>query len=308
MRVVIFGTGGVGGYFGGLLANAGHDLTFVARGKHLEAIKSHGLQIKSVNGDFTVYPAQAIDNPRAISPPDYMVVAVKDYQLDEVLPDLEALAGPQTTVVPLLNGVDAHERLIEALGPDGVVGGLCSLVTMIEAPGIIRQESALRRVVVGELNREKSDRVERIVQAWRECGVEAIHADDIHVAIWTKFVFIASFGGISALSHTTAGELIGCRETWSLLIQAMGEIESLARDQGIALAPDVVDAAVSLLENFEPTATSSFQRDVSAGKPFELEAFSGKIMRLGRERGVETPVHDSMYALLRPALARAMGG
>jgi len=307
MRVVIFGTGGVGGYFGGLLANAGHDLTFVARGKHLEAIKSHGLQIKSVNGDFTVYPAQAIDIPRAISPPDYMVVAVKDYQLDEVLPDLEALAGPQTTVVPLLNGVDAHERLIEALGPDGVVGGLCSLVTMIEAPGIIRQESALRRVVVGELNREKSDRVERILQAWRECGVEAIHADDIHVAIWTKFMFIASFGGISALSQSAAGELIGCRETRTLLIKAMEEIDSLARVQGIALAPGAVDAAVSLLENFEPTATSSFQRDVADGKPFELEAFSGKIMRLGRELGVETPVHNSMYALLRPALDRAIG-
>ena len=307
MRVVIIGTGGVGGYFGGLLANAGHDLTFVARGKHLEAIKTHGLQIKSVNGDFTVYPAQAVDNPRAISPPDYMVVAVKDYQLDEVLPDLEALAGPQTTVVPLLNGVDAHERLIEALGPDGVVGGLCSLVTMIEAPGIIRQESALRRVVVGELNREKSDRVERIVQAWRECGVEAIHADDIHVAIWTKFMFIASFGGISALSQSAAGELIGCRETRTLLIKAMEEIDSLARVQGIVLAPDAVDSAVLLLENFEPTATSSFQRDVADGKPFELEAFSGKIMRLGRELGVETPVHNSMYALLRPALDRAIG-
>lgn len=307
MRVVIFGTGGVGGYFGGLLANAGHDLTFVARGKHLEAIQSHGLQVKSVNGDFTVYPAQATDNPQAIGPPDYVVVAVKHYQLDDILPDLQALVGPKSTVLPLLNGVDAHERLIEGLGPDGVVGGLCSLVTMIEAPGIIRQESALRRVVVGELDRKKSDRAERIVQAWRECGAEAIHADNIHVAIWTKFIFIAAFGGISALSQSTAGELIGCRETRSLLIQAMEEVESLARDQGIVLAPDAVDSAVSLLENFEPTATSSFQRDVADGKPFELEAFSGIITRLGRELGVETPVHNSIYALLRPALDRAMG-
>lgn len=308
MRIGVFGAGGVGGYFGGLLAKAGHEVTFIARGSHLAALQSSGLQVKSVNGDFNVHPARATDNPHIVGPLDYLVVAVKHYQLDDALDGIRVLVGPQTTVVPLLNGVDAHLRLTEVIDPTRVVGGLCSIVSLIEAPGIIRQESNLRRVVVGELNRTKSNRVEDIVQAWLECGAEAIHADDIHVAMWTKFLFIASFGGVSSLSRSIAGELTGCTETRALLVNAMREVEALAHEQGIMLESNVVDAALSLLENFESTATSSMQRDVAAGRPFELEAFSGTIVRLGRELGVATPEHQTIYALLKPALDRALAG
>ena len=306
MKVAIFGTGGVGGYFGGLLANAGHDVTFIARGEHLTAIKSRGLQIKSVSGDFTVYPAQATDEPHSVHPLDYVIVAVKHYQLSDSLPSLQPLVGPQTTLVPLLNGVDTHEYLIDAFGPENVLGGLCSLVSMIEAPGIIRHETLLRRVVIGELDGKKTDRVERLVQAWRECGAEAVHADDIHIAIWTKFLFISSFGGVSSLSQATAGELMDCAETKALLIQAMEEVEALARKKGIELMPNVVESAILLIESLEPSATSSMQRDTAYGKPFELEAFTGTIVRLGRELDIATPVNNTIYALLSPALARAM--
>ncbi|NIS83273.1 MAG: 2-dehydropantoate 2-reductase [Anaerolineales bacterium] len=308
MRIAIFGTGGVGGYFGGLLANSGHEVTFIARGEHLNAIKSHGLRVKSVNGDFTIHPARATDDTPSAGPQDYVIVAVKHYQLADALHDIRPLVGSQTTLVPLLNGVDAHEHFIHAFGPDRVVGGLCSLVSMIEAPGIIRQESVMRQVVVGELIRERTDRVERIIQAWRECGVDAIHAEDIFIAMWTKFLFIASFGGVSSLSRASAGEILGCAETKILWIQAMEEVRELARTLGIALKPNVVESAVSLLENFEPTATSSMQRDVANGRLFELEAFSGTIKRVGLELGVVTPVHNTIYALLRPALDRAMRG
>jgi 2-dehydropantoate 2-reductase len=307
MRIAVLGTGGVGGYFGGLLAYVGHDVTMVARGEHLTAIKSRGLQVKSVHGDFTVLPTQATDDTRSVGPVDYVIVAVKHHQLNDALPSLQPLVGAQTTLVPLLNGLDAHEILVEAMGPRPVVGGLCSIVAAVEAPGVIRQESALRRVVVGELDREKSDRVERLVQAWRAAGAEAVHAEDIHVAVWTKFLFIASFGGVSSLSRATAGELLGCVETRRLLIQAMEEIEVLGRRKGISLAEDAVESGVRLLEGFEPGATSSMQRDVADGKPFELEAFSGTVVRLGRQLGVATPTHDAIYALLRPALDRALG-
>jgi 2-dehydropantoate 2-reductase len=306
MKIGIFGTGGVGGYFGGLLAHAGHDVTFIARGEHLAAIKSRGLQIRSVNGDFTVHPAQATDQPETVQALDYVIVAVKHYQLTGSLSSLQALVDTQSTLVPLLNGIDAHEHLIDAFGPEGVVGGFCSLVSMIESPGIIRQETELRRVVLGELDRTKTDRVERLVQAWRECGADAIHADDIHAAMWTKYLFISSFGGISSLSRATVGEILSCAETRSLFIQAMEEVAALAREQGIAIKADVVDSTVSMLENVEPTATSSMQRDVADENPFELEAFSGTIIRLGRELGIATPVNDAMYALLRPALDRAI--
>jgi 2-dehydropantoate 2-reductase len=305
MKIAIFGTGGVGGYFGGLLAHAGHDVTFLARGKHLEAIQKQGLIVNSVNGDFHISPAQATDDPSAVGPVDYIIVAVKHYHLAPVAPQIKPMIGPTTTVVPLLNGVDAHELLAQVLGKEHVVGGLCSIVSMIEAPGIIRQASKLRRVVVGELDRSKSARVEKIIRAWSECGAEAIHAEDIYVAIWTKFLFITSISGVAALARANMGEVLGCNETRQLFIDAMAEVEALARAQNIQLPENIVQTTVKFVESMEPTSTASMQRDVEAGKPFELEAFSGKIVRLGAQLGVPTPVHRTIYGLLLPALKRA---
>ncbi len=186
-----------------------------------------------------------------------------------------------------------------------MIGGLCSLVVMIDAPGIIRQASRLRQVVLGELDRTQSERVERLVQAWAECGVEAIQSEDIHIAMWEKFLFIASFGGVTSLARATAGEVLASTETRALFIDAMREVEAVARARGVELDPDVVDRTLALVESLEPQATSSMQRDVNAGKPFELEAFSGAIVRFGQALGVETPVHRSIDALLRPALRNA---
>ena len=305
MKVAIFGTGGVGGYFGGLLAHAGHDVTFIARGENLEAIQANGLQVKSVNGDFTVYPASASDDPAEVGPVEYVVVAIKHYHLPEAASALKPLVDPETTVVPLLNGVDAHEHLIAALGEGPVVGGLCSLVTLREAPGVIRQETKLRRVVVGELDRTQSDRVERLVQAWAETGAEAIHPPDIYVAMWSKLLFIASFGGISSLARCTAGGMLSAAESRQLFIDAMREVAAVARAHNIALANDIVDTTLAFADGLEPTATSSMQRDVAAGQPFELEAFSGTIVRHAGELGVPTPVHSTIYSLLKPALLKA---
>ena len=305
MRIAVFGTGGVGGYFGGLLAHGGHEVTFIARGQQLRAIRENGLQVKSVNGDFHVRPAQATDDPAQVGPVDYVVVAVKHYHLDQAAPAMRPLVGAETTVVPLLNGVDAHERLIPALGAGAVVGGLCSLVSLVEAPGVIRQETKLRQVVVGELDRSRSERVERLVQAWAETGAEAIHAEDIHAALWTKLLFIASFGGVGSLARCNMGEMLGAPETRALFIESMKEVEAVARAGGVGLAPDAVAKALAMAEGFEPNATTSMQRDVADGKPFELEAFSGTVIRMGEAAGVPTPVHRHFYALLRPALARA---
>jgi len=305
MKIAIFGSGGVGGYFGGLLTRAGHDVTFIARGEHLKAIRDSGLQVFSANGDFTVSPAMATDDPQEVGPVDYVIVGLKHYHLSQAAPQIKPLVGADTTVVPLLNGVDSHEYLIEALGPEPVVGGLCSLVSMIKSPGVIRQPSKLQRVVVGELDRSKSERVEKIVKALSETGAEAIHAEDIYVAMWTKFLFIASLGGVSSLANATIGELRSCPETRGIYIQAMSEVEALACTRGIQLAPDAVESALALTDGFESSSTSSMQRDVAGGHYFELEAFSGKITQLGEELGIDTPVHRTIYALLRPALDRA---
>jgi 2-dehydropantoate 2-reductase len=177
---------------------------------------------------------------------------------------------------------------------------------MIEAPGVIRHESQLQKIVLGELDCRKTERVENLVQAWVSCGVEAIHADDIFIALWTKFLFIASFGGIASLCRGTAGEILDTPETRELFRRAMEEVKKLAHKQEIVLAADIVQSTMTFLESVEPTATSSMQRDVVAGRPFELEAFSGTIVRLGQEHGVRTPVHNALYGLLLPALKRAL--
>lgn len=305
MRIAVYGTGGVGGYFGGLLAQAGHEVTFIARGAHLAAIRANGLQVYSVNGDFRVSPAQATDDLRTVGAVDVVIVAVKHFQLADVAAHIAPLVGPETMIVPLLNGVDAHEPLIAAVGEKPVVGGLCSVVAFIEAPGVIRQESKLRRVIIGELDGTKSDRVARLVGAWANAGAEAVHAEDIHAAMWTKFLFIASFGGVGSLVGLPAGAWRKVPETRALYVAALREIDAVGRAAGVKLAPNAVDAALAMTDAFESGTTSSMQRDVAAGKMFELEAFSGTVVRVGEKWGVPTPVHRMLFALLKPALVRS---
>jgi 2-dehydropantoate 2-reductase len=304
MKIAVFGAGGVGGYLGGLLAHIGHDVSFIARGKHLEAIRTHGLQIKSIHGDFRIQPAFATDDPNQVGQVDYVVVAVKHFQLCEAASMMKPLLGRTTTIVPLQNGVDAHDVLISSLGSRYVVGGLTRMVSMIEAPGIIQQRSRICEVYVGELDKTRSERCQRIVDAWLEGGIQAVQPEDIDVPLWTKYLFMAAYGGVSSLAQVPSGELLECPESRGLLIRAMREIEALARVKGIPLASDVVLSAVRTLEKFEPTTTSSTQRDVASGRRFELEAFSGTVVRMGREEGVPTPVHEMLYALLKPQLIR----
>jgi 2-dehydropantoate 2-reductase len=306
MKIAVFGAGGVGGYLGGLLALAGHDVSFIARGEHLEAIRTTGLKVKSVNGDFIVQPAIATSEPGEIGPVEYVIVGVKHYHLSETARQIKPLLSSKTTVVPLQNGVDAHDILIESLNPDVVVAGFTRIVSMIEASGVIYQPSKIQEVYVGELDRSQSNRCQKIVDAWADCGVDASQPEDIYIPMWTKFIFMASYGGVSSLVKVPSGELLACPESRELLVKAMQEVEAVGRGRGIDLAADVVPAAMTTLERFEPTTTSSTQRDVTAGNMFELEAFSGTVLRLGREAGISTPVHEVLYGLLRPALLQAI--
>ncbi len=303
MQIAVFGAGGVGGYFGGLLAHAGHDVTFIARGDHLRAIQSGGLRVASVHGDFHVQPAQASDDPAAVGPVEALIVALKSYHLRAAVPTMAPLVGRETTVAPLLNGVEAPDILAEALGAERVVGGFCSVVSYIEAPGHIRQESQMRDVVLGELDGRPSERVQRLVAAFAEAGAEALQADDIRAAMWDKFLFIASLGGVSALARADLGQIRDEPETWRLFTAALEETAAVAQAIGVILAPDAVERRLAFGAGLEATMTTSMQRDVADGRRFELEAFSGAIVRMARETGVQVPVHEAIYALLRPALA-----
>ncbi|MCX7671013.1 MAG: 2-dehydropantoate 2-reductase, partial [Anaerolineae bacterium] len=235
MRIAVMGAGGVGGYFGGLLARAGYDVTFIARGEHLAAMRARGLRVQSVHGDFTIAPAAATDRPQEVGPVDYVLFATKTYHLDEALAAMRPLVGSQTAVVPLQNGIDAAERTAAVLGRAPVLGGMCQVGSYIAAPGVIRQISQFRRVVIGELDGRITPRVEAIVAALRAAGATAEATDDIQKALWTKFIFIAPFSGVGAVARVPAGEIMSCPPTRRLLADAMREVEAVARARGIAL-------------------------------------------------------------------------
>ncbi len=212
-----------------------------------------------------------------------------------------------TTVVPLMNGVDAHEVLHAELGRGRIAAGTCSVASRIESPGVIRQESRLRRVVLGAPDGRPEETLSTLVAAWRECGVEAEQTPDILAALWSKLVFIASFGGVTALARSTAGEVRASPTTRAVLLEAMREVERVGRAAGAHMPQDAVEQAMAIVEALEPGVTSSLQRDVADGRRFELEAFSGTIVRLAREHAIEVPVHAAIYGLLRPMLTRAEG-
>jgi len=304
MKIAVVGAGGVGGYFGGLLATGGHHVSFISRGEHLRALKEHGLQIKSPHGDIRISNTISTNDPKEVGQVDYIIIAVKNYHLEDVARQLSPLIGPATTVVPLLNGVEAHEVLAKEIGRDKVVGGLCTIISMIESPGVIRQTSQIRKIVIGELDLSPAERVERIVKAWADVGVQANQSTNIFSEIWTKFTFIASFGGVTSLSRANAGEINKFEGTRKIFMEAMREVENVAVANGVKLEASAVESGVKVAQSLEPTSTSSMQRDVAEGRPFELEAFSGKIVRLGNELSIETPIHRAIYWLLLPALQK----
>jgi 2-dehydropantoate 2-reductase len=304
MKILVAGTGGVGGYFGALLARAGHDVAFLARGAHLEAIRRDGLKVRSLHGDFEIRPA-ASGRPEDLPEPECVLVAVKHYDLQATARQLRAVVREGTAVVPLMNGIDPHEVLQAALGGGRTAGGTCSVASRIEAPGVIRQESRMQRVIVGAQDGRPDEVLFALVAAWCGCGVDAIQTDDIVAALWSKFIFIASFGGVTALARSTAGEVRAAPAARAVLLEAMHEVDRVGRAVGARLPQDAVEQAMAIVEALEPGVTSSLQRDVADGRRFELEAFSGTIVRLASKHALEVPVHAAIYGFLRPMLTRA---
>ena len=307
MRIAIFGSGGVGGYFGGRLAQAGEEVVFIARGAHLAAIREHGLRVDSVRGDFVVQPAQATDDPASIGVVDTVVVAVKSWQIMGAGRSMATLIGPDTVVLPLLNGVDAPEQLAEQLGTGHVLGGLTKIFSSIAGPGHIRQVGGPASITFGELDNQRSERVTQLKAAFDRASVEATIAEDIQVAMWEKFLLVVPFGGLGAVSRAPLGVLRNLPETRKMLEQGMREIRNVAWEKEIMLPGDILPWAMDFIDGLPEGATSSLQRDIGAGRPSELEAWNGAVVRLGREAGVATPLHDFLYHSLLPLELKAQG-
>lgn len=308
MRIAIFGTGGVGGYFGGRLAQAGEEVSFIARGDHLRAIQSQGLRVESVLGDFMINPAQATDDPANVGPVDVVLVCVKAWQVAEAAQAILPLVGPETMVVPLQNGVDAPAELAAVLGADSVAGGLCGLIAFVAGPGHIRHTGIEPFITFGELDDRPSERVERLRQAFaRAKGVLVEVPADIKAAMWRKFLLIATWSGVGAVTRAPIGVLRSVPETREMLEQSLQEIYNVALAHHIALPADVVSQTLAFIDTFPPHGTASMQRDIMAGRPSELASQNGAVVRLGREAGVATPLHNFIYYSLLPLELRAWG-
>ncbi len=308
LRVAVVGAGGVGGYFGGRMAQAGHEVVFLARGAHLQALREQGLRVESILGDFHIFPAQATDDPREVGPVDLVLVATKAWQLPQAAEAMPPLVGPETLVLPLLNGVEAPDILARVLGPEPVLGGLCHISAYKAGPGHIRHVGIQPRITFGERKGGRTPRVERLHRILNACpGMEAVLSEDIRADMWAKLTFIAAFGGVGAVTRAPAGVIRRLPETRRLLEQAVREIVAVAQALGIALSEATVQQTMAFVDRLEPHVMASMQRDILEGRPSELEAQVGVVVRLGRQAGVATPVHEFLYAALLPQELRARG-
>jgi 2-dehydropantoate 2-reductase len=306
LRFAVFGTGAVGGYFGGRLAEAGEDVRFIARGGHLAAIRERGLRVSSVDGDFVIHPARVADDPAAIGPVDVILVGVKAWQVPEAALALRPLLGQRSWVVPLQNGIEAPDQLASVLGAERVLGGLCRILAFLDGPGHIRHSGVTPYIAFGELDRAKSDRVERLRGALaRTRGITVEVPPDIGIAMWSKFLFITALGGIGALTRSPIGVLRSEPKSRDLLRKALEEIQAVAVGNRIALPPETAAKTLAYIDTLPPEGTASMQRDIMEGRPSELEAQVGAVVRLGERLGVPVPVHRMIYDTLLPLERKA---
>ncbi len=305
MKIAVMGSGGIGGYFGGLLARAGEDVTFIARGAHLEAIRRHGLRVNSVAGDFHVQ-ARATDDPRSVGRADLVLFCVKGYDTEAAGVQIRPLVGHASVVLCLLNGVDNVQKLAAILGEGPVMAGVVHILSTISAPGVISQTGGPRSLRFGELDGRVTARAERILAVLKGAGINAEVSSQIQVDLWEKFLFICAQGGVTALTGLGIGEILACPETAALYRGVMEEVAAVARARGVPLPADAVDRAIAFARGLQPGMRSSLAHDLRQGNRLELETLSGCVVRYGRGAGVPTPLNFAIYASLKPHHDKAL--
>lgn len=304
MRVTIVGAGGVGGYFGGRLVQAGVDVTFVARGAHLAALNTDGLRVRSVRGDFMV-PVRATHDFTSSGAADYVLVTVKSFDTDRVASMLEPMVGDGTAVVSLQNGVDNEERLAAVLGDDRVIGGAAYIFASIIEPGVIEHTGGPTSLVVGEWRGGASRRVASLVEAFRSAKVTADDSSNIRAVLWSKFAFICAHAGITAAVRLPIGEIRSQPSGRELFRSLAAEVCAVAAAEGIDLPADLPDKTLGFADTLEPGSGSSLHHDLVHGRRMELDALLGEVIRRGERGGVEVPASRAVYGVLQPWAARA---
>lgn len=299
MKIVVMGSGGVGGYFGVRLAANGADVTFIARGEHLAALRRDGLKVLSANGDLTVKPVKATDDPASVGHADLVMIAVKLWSTDDAARTIAPMMGPNSAVVSWQNGVVAEDILIKHYGKERVIGGVSNIAALIEAPGVIRHNGTMARLIFAELNGKPSKRIDAFAALCKQANIDHVVSDDINRAIWQKFIFLASFSGMTCATRLSIGPIRTDPETRAMLKAALGEVVAIGRAKGVSLPDDQLEQSLTWADNLPPTMVASMLGDLNRGNRLELPWLSGNVVKLGEELGVATPVHKFIFTALK---------
>ncbi len=300
MRIAMMGSGGVGGYFGGRMAASGCDVTFIARGRHLAAMREHGLRIDSRDvGDATIKPVQATENPAEVGEVDYVIVGVKLWDTAAAGEAILPMLGPDTTVLSLQNGVDSDDVLAPIVGEQRLIGGVAFIASSIGAPGVIKHIGTMQRIVIGERTGGSSARVEALHEAMANGGITAEISNDIEKTIWEKFVFLIGLSATTTLMRTTLGPIREDVDGREFLLDAMRETVAVGRAKGVDLPIDFADDRLAFADGLPVDMTSSMHHDLENGNLLEVAWLSGTVARLGKALGVPTPVNHTVFAALK---------
>lgn len=306
MDIAIIGTGGVGGYFGAKLAKAGNKVSFLARGKHLEAMQNNGLMVKSILGDFHLPQVNATSNIADIGKVDLVLIAVKAWQIVEIREDLKSLLHEHTMVLPLENGVMAARELAEVLGTQPIIGGLCRIISMIESPGVINHFGVVPAIVFGENSGAESERTKALKEVFTQAGIDSKLTTKIEAEVWKKFISIC-VSGLLAITKTTYGELRTIPQTRQLMIELLQEIYDLSVAMNIGIEEGFLPKTIAFIDSFPADSTSSLTRDVWEGKPSEIEYQNGTVVKLGQKYNIPTPINRFVYDCILPMELKARG-
>ena len=300
MKIAVIGAGGVGGAFGAALAKAGADVTFVARGAHLAAMQKNGLRITGGRGETHILPTQATDRPETIGPVDFVLFCVKLWDVESAGEAIRPLVGPNTAVIPFQNGIDAHERLQAILGPRAVMGGVAQISATITEPGVVRQTGTFMRLVFGEIDGGHSARGAAFLDLCKKAGFDATHSERILTDLWLKFILLATNSGMTAATRLPFGKLRDDPDILSLFEAGFAEAAALGRAKGVVLPDDVVAKCIAATKAFPVDMMASMAHDLIRAGRIELPWLSGKVVALGKELGIPTPVHATLFGVLKP--------
>ncbi len=300
MRIAVIGAGGVGGGFGAALAKAGADVTFVARGAHLAAMRANGLRIEGDRGETLIHPVQATADPAAIGPVDIVLFCVKLWDVETAGEQIKPLIGPGTAVIPLQNGIDSGDRLVPILGASHVMTGTVGISATIAAPGVIRQTGTFMSMAFGERDGTITPRATNFLALCKKAGFSTLLSDKIAVPLWEKFILLAAMSGCTAVTRLPIGKLRDDPDVFALFEAVMRETEAVGRAEGVPLPADVVEKRIAMIKGQTPNVMASMAVDLLRGNRLELPWLAGKIVALGRTHAIPTPANAAIFAALKP--------